>query len=560
MSAARPLRRRAWVLLAVVATLTVALGLWGFTVHPGTASLPGATRFYLTVQLFTLESGAVEDGVPWSLQVARFAAPVVAGYTLVLALLVALTDQVTWWRVRHARDHVVVVGLEDEGRALCRALASHGRRVIGVEQLRGRPHPELKEAGVLVVEADARLPDVLRRLRLERASNLVAVTADDGDTADVMAAAVVVSAARPAGSPLECVGVFSDPALWSLLAARRLRERGDARVRLDVIDAMATGALMLVRRYPPSTVPPGVVVTGTGAVADRVLTALARYGAGRRPGLPAPVVLVGWTEATLTTCRRRHPEVGRLADARCVPDVASAGPLPATVYVCDDAVPDAFAAAQELRASLPPDGRVVVARRRVTPAVRLGEEGRVGGLAPVVAFGLLDEVCRVDVLLRGTRELVAQALHDEYLEGRGVRPGHDDPALVPWTELPESLRASNRAHADDLVEKLRTVGRVVRPLGARAGGPGSSLLPDEVERLARLEHERWFRERSSSGWRRGPRDPDELTTPYLVPWDRLAEDVRERDRFFLRGLPDVLASIGLEMGYAVEGEVRRAQR
>ena len=36
-----------------------------------------------------------------------------------------------------------------------------------------------------------------------------------------------------------------------------------------------------------------------------------------------------------------------------------------------------------------------------------------------------------------------------------------------------------------------------------------------------------------------------MTTPYLVPWESLEEDVRELDRQFVRALPDVLADAGL---------------
>lgn len=35
------------------------------------------------------------------------------------------------------------------------------------------------------------------------------------------------------------------------------------------------------------------------------------------------------------------------------------------------------------------------------------------------------------------------------------------------------------------------------------------------------------------------------TSPYLVPWEELDEDVREVDRQFVRALPAVLADAGL---------------
>ena len=54
-------------------------------------------------------------------------------------------------------------------------------------------------------------------------------------------------------------------------------------------------------------------------------------------------------------------------------------------------------------------------------------------------------------------------------------------------------------------------------------------------------------ERTGSGSRPGPRDPERRTTPYLVPWDELSEDVRDYDRLFVRRLPRVLAALGLQI-------------
>ena len=45
-----------------------------------------------------------------------------------------------------------------------------------------------------------------------------------------------------------------------------------------------------------------------------------------------------------------------------------------------------------------------------------------------------------------------------------------------------------------------------------------AFTPEEVERLAEMEHERWLAERRALGWTPGPRDPQKKTNPNLVPW------------------------------------------
>ncbi len=54
------------------------------------------------------------------------------------------------------------------------------------------------------------------------------------------------------------------------------------------------------------------------------------------------------------------------------------------------------------------------------------------------------------------------------------------------------------------------------------------------------------RRAASSGLERGPRTSSARTTPYLVPWVALSEEVRDKDRLFVRGLPELLAAVGLQ--------------
>jgi len=49
--------------------------------------------FYLTLQLITLESGAVPGPVPWELEMARFFAPLIAAYAALRALMLIFRQQ-----------------------------------------------------------------------------------------------------------------------------------------------------------------------------------------------------------------------------------------------------------------------------------------------------------------------------------------------------------------------------------------------------------------------------------------------------------------------------------
>ena len=144
-------------------------------------------------------------------------------------------------------------------------------------------------------------------------------------------------------------------------------------------------------------------------------------------------------------------------------------------------------------------------------------------------------------------ETLARAIHGDYVrkQAEDGRTSAENPSMVPWEELPERLRESNRRQAEDIASKLRAIGCHILP---RADGHRESFRfdPPELERLGRMEHDRWWRERKAAGWTYGAeKDIQRQTSPYLVPFDELPDDIKELDRNAVRAIPDVLARAGL---------------
>lgn len=166
------------------------------------------------------------------------------------------------------------------------------------------------------------------------------------------------------------------------------------------------------------------------------------------------------------------------------------------------------------------------------------------------AFGLLDRTCTPAIIMAGTHEILAQAIHEEYVrkqreEGQTVE---SNPSLVPWPELPESLKESNRSQADHISVKLKLLNCGIELL-TTWDAPLFKFKPEEIEDMARLEHKRWVEERRMNGWvyAPAPKNIKKKTTPYLVPWEELTEDIKELDRNTVRDLPGLLARAGFQI-------------
>jgi uncharacterized membrane protein len=135
-------------------------------------------------------------------------------------------------------------------------------------------------------------------------------------------------------------------------------------------------------------------------------------------------------------------------------------------------------------------------------------------------------------------EDLAQALHHTRATmDSGVQPR-------PWELLPEVLRAPARAEARQFGEMLASIGCLMVP--ASGPEPALTFTDQEVDLLARLEHERWMAGQLALPLGDGPGLTDRARSR-LVPWEQLPDRVQVRYADVARGVPATLASVGFQV-------------
>jgi hypothetical protein len=147
---------------------------------------------------------------------------------------------------------------------------------------------------------------------------------------------------------------------------------------------------------------------------------------------------------------------------------------------------------------------------------------------------------------------MAEAAHDIFCEGRirdGWRLGPRNdaekthPLLVPYADLPETYKEANRVNVRNIPKKLAAGGYVMIP--SRSSEPPLEFPADDLETLARLEHELWMADRLAAGFTLGvPTDEDPRRNPYLVEWEQVPEEIKNTDRDLVRGMPQIAARAG----------------
>ncbi len=552
-------------MIAILFVVVLVLGYVGYRtlLDSRGESYTVADLLYLDLQLFFVNVSDRGDDLPWTLIVARFAAPALAGYSALVAFSQLFRDRVDEFRFRFTSGHAIVVGAGDTGLVFTRALRRLGRKVLVIEADASNPNiGACRELGAGVVVADAREPETLLRGGLGKARQLIATTGSDTINAEVVLEASRLVTKRT--EPLHCLAHIVDADLWRLLRAHELQESDDAAVQFDFFNLYAAAARRLLSDHPPfphdADVPPGVVVIGGGELAEQVvLEAGRRWSAlDREAPLPVTVLAERGTElvATLVArspqlavrCRLRGVDgpLDSLTVHTALADLDAVG----AAYVCMDDDSAALAVAGVLQHRLP-GATVVLTILRDTGFVGLLNERQVGtprGLGAVHAFSVLERTCHPELRLLAIDENLARSIHDHHRRLRledGADP--DEPSLRDWDDLPEDLRSSNRQQARHITTKLRAINCDLAPT------PGwqptrLTFTPPEVERLAEMEHERWIDERTAAGWRLGdPADSERRISPYLVPWADLPEQAKEWNRESVREIPDLVALEGFEV-------------
>jgi len=570
--------------LLVLGLAALLLGLIGFTKN-GIAAGEERTfldNLYLTLGLLSMNSGSVPGPVSWELQVARFLVPALAAYTALLALALVFTQQSQQVRLWFMRDHVIICGLGRKGARLANQFRDIGEKVVVIEADEANDWIETsRSSGAVVLNGDASDHEMLRKARLNRARYLISVVGDDGKNAEVAVQAQKLSHGREDGA-LTCSIHIVDPQLWYLLREKELDIAADSHFRLELFNIFDRGASLLLKTHSPWAGDHGehicdkhLVLIGLGKLGQSLVIQAASQWRGERVNadqrLRFKIIDLDAKQKIETLCVR-YPNLEEVCELESLQmDVRSADFQSAeflydeggycdvdSVYVCMDNDSLSLRTGLTLYHKIRDHNIPVIVRMVEDAGLALllheGDKNK-SPYKKLHAFPLLDQTCTPDLILRGTHELLARDLHAAYLKGLDNEKveGGGEMALAAWEDLPEDTKESNRKQADRIGVILAEHGYHIAPL---TDWKAADLVfnenedegVDEIEAMARMEHELWCQEMLADDWQYGPvRSKEQKTHPDLEPWDDLPEEEKEKNKKFIRDLPKVLALAGFQI-------------
>jgi hypothetical protein len=572
----RRIRDNKWPITVAMWVCALALGFIGFAEY---FAANGEKRspwdiFYLTLQLFALESGSVTGRLSWELETARLLAPATTFVTAVQALSLIFKEQFQRLCANFYADHVVICGLGRRGLLMARSFRARGDRVVCIDQdLENDRVEQCRDLGAVVLIGNATDHHMLKKARVHTASCVIALCSADGVNAEIAVGARELVKGRRS-NPLTCVIQVMDSHLMDLL---RGQESGMSRAgsfRLEFFNAYERGARAVLSEHPPfsatSDSVPHLLVIGIGRMGRTIVTHAARTWGTSRRGSDKRLkitMLDREAKAHLEYMHVEFPLLDTVCDLRALQmDVTSAefyrgdflfddegGAAVTSIYVCLDNDSRAMSAALALMHR--------VQGLSVPMVVRLSHEGGLGALFQdagagtngsrlLIPFGLSERTCTPELVLGGTNETLARAMHEEVLfqaaDKRDMGPYGN--AAVPWEELPKRFQNAFRRHADHVCAMLAEVGCYVHPLTSWQA-EAFTFFPEEIETMARMEHEHRVMESVRGDGAYFPSNGRTIitNTDFLGSWKACPPDLVRRYKEIVSELPAFLVAADFEI-------------
>jgi voltage-gated potassium channel Kch len=565
-SVARYLSDYQWPLLAIAAVAVFVLGFIGWSRFEPEQQPHRHFNYsdaaYLSIQNFFVES-PTEIGVPVEENIARYGAPLVAGWATVSAFGALFRDRMQQMRIPLMRNHVVICGLGGYvGNVFVRHLHDERIGVVAIELEADNPNIELCRAlGIPVIIGDAQRQRTLQAAGAHRASRVLAITPDDAVNTQIVATVKELAVDR--SRQLRCLAMITNPEFCRLLRVQEA-QRGDPALSVDFFNIDEISARLLLEDFPVDTShgQPHIVVAHLDPLGVWLVYHAARAWCEKRGDSRDPLVVTVFDHQPkdrVEALLGQHPALEKVckfvtfsATAR---DIAHLGehhrgagtPPISRVYVTSYRDANAFETALQLRHELDPTIPVVAALSRLRGVAGLLDDVKeAGALSNIDVFPSMDRSCTTELVRGGSFEPMAQAIHQRWRQ-QAIAKGETAPT---WQDLDESLKDSSRDQARHIPIHLRKVGCAIAPLRDWEAKDFTFTDP-EIRLLAIAEHERWNRERSSDGWTLADeKNVERKETPYMLPWERLKErypDIAELDAIFIKAMPEILASVGLQI-------------
>jgi voltage-gated potassium channel Kch len=559
-----------WATLGILWLVSLSLGFLGFTRFAAENDLAFSfyDRLYRSLQLISMNSGAVDGQINWMLNVSRFLLPLLTAYTAFQAITNIFREQTQWLYLWRLREHVIVCGLGRKGSALVKNLIEKGYKLVVIEkQIDPITANDYRKRGVILLEADATDVDTLLAARLTRASYLVCLLGNDQLNLTIAHHAYHLLHEKPQRK-LTCIVHLGSQELLDLVKQSELNLSEDNSFDLELFNTYQRVAHQLFAdgsKWQNSSDKDinHILMVGLGRLGQNLVAEAAFNRYTQSPTRMLHLTLIDREiEGKISRLHAQYPKLNEVCTITPIRVDASSNILIKQainetlqenpfdrVYICFGNPVLSLQVSLVLRE---------IPQLANTPFfIRMENASGLTGLLDhpmttqntqnlLLPFDPYQETCSADLILGGFHELLARHLRENYLRNSGS-PGIDVLDKIDWEDLDKEEKESNRQQACRIYTLLNAQGYQIHPLQDWDAGK-RKFHKDDIEQMAKMEHRLWCEWKRRDGWRFGePRDNENKIHPDLVAWENLPESEKVKNRDFITQIPTVLADLGFQV-------------
>ena len=548
--------------------LSLGLGMHGWNqLYPAG---PLTNHLYLTIQLFTLESGHVDDGsvIPLSLELARYLAPLTTASGILLALHQFLLIEGRNAKRKMLKNHIVIVGGNERALTLGRDLKSAGSKVMILLTTEGNNVAEYCwNEGFIAVEVSESAQNLTEIARLKQASRVIVFTEDDYTNLKL---ALTFKAGRKEGNIPIAINLDSEE------LCHTVQNQYDFIYAFNYYRCVSR---VLLSQYPLEAFPEvtscsdgatdiRLIITHWDLLSKAFLYQVAKVGHYKNCQKVKVYLVCDQAELVNELITTAYPNIRHCIDLE-VRESRNQELIPNIIVELLHSFPDNALTTILYLSNAPEDS--FAGSARVQEKCALGHRTRMlipqsplsnsAGEKHLLILPESTVFCNASILLNDSIDMLASTIHANWYKATGKRLNeaqesndentiqrlHQNPYFKPWDKLKNAQKEENRAAADHMAVKLRALGlKETDPLNlelVHLERCVDAVDEAQMEVLSGMEHRRWSAVKWMTGWELGARDDTAKKHPDLICYDDLSDATKQYDRDQVRGITDLVKKI-----------------
>lgn len=563
------------VLIGAVTALSFCLGIIGNIKYNRIHHLGNNFGSILieSIKLFQFEGEYSEAPIPWELEVSRWLSPLMVLFIAGQAFFVLFREQCELLFAQFYKKHAVVCGLGRKGTLLAQYYKSKGYKVIAIDADRDNPNIQLcRQQGIIPIIGKADESSTLHHARVKQA-DLVCITCGSDNMNARIALVISETLSSKSTKRSRIKTHISNPEYWHYIRNHFFSAVTESKYLLDFFNIYDLSTRKMISDFSldkfsgTESKPSHLKIVGFGNLSQQIVFNLAKEWSFNSDATKKKVSLSVIDPEAYRKVGLLISKYPRIADCitfdlvdlsvedpffyqECLKSSTSKSPV--LISFDDDDLNMNLGLGLQSKPEAS-DRTIIISLMSTNNLSALFTENHTDFTpSNLRVYHLLQELCSADMIDKGSYEELAKIIHEDYLRQeaeKGLAQNSQSRAMVPWAELPDDLKEMNREQALAIFHKLQLIGCDIIPWYYPVSEE-FEFTPDEIENLARNEHERWCEQKIQQGWKYGPkRDEKKKIHPSLIAWDDsdFSETEKDKDREPIKMIPRYVQLAGFQI-------------